>query len=277
MNTLYQQLAGAGVSDALRHLEARIRAQPDNADLRAAFVQFLCLNASWPRALTHLKSWGVLAPHTQPTVMLLQQAIRGELLRADVLAGRARPCIPGESRLWLELLLKALTENDPVCAGELRSEALALAEASPGELTQTADGESGGAVRFDWLMDGDARLGPVCELIVNGNYFWVPFMAVASIHFLPPASVTDLVWRHARVQLVDGTEQVCQIPVRYPLAPEAEDRFLLARTTEWQPLDAEGIHYLGEGQKVWLNSEQAFALLTLERLTFGEQGDASHE
>ncbi|WP_265093814.1 type VI secretion system accessory protein TagJ, partial [Cronobacter sakazakii] len=146
-----------------------------------------------------------------------------------------------------------------------------------GELTLAVGDAPGEPVRFDWLMDGDARLGPVCELIVNGNYFWVPFSAIASIRFQAPASVTDLVWRHAMVQLVDGTEQVCQIPARYPLETGADDRFLLARTTEWQPLDAEGIHYLGAGQKVWLSGEQEFALLTLDMLAFGLPDDASHE
>jgi hypothetical protein len=50
-------------------------------------------------------------------------------------------------------------------------------------------------------MDGDARLGPVCETIVNGRYFWLPFNAIAEIRFQAPASVTDLVWRHALVRL----------------------------------------------------------------------------
>lgn len=279
MNTLYQQLAGASVSDALTRLEGDIKAQPGNADRRAAFVQFLCLNANWTRALTQLKSWAALAPQAQPTVTLLQQAIEGEQQRAEVMAGRARPRMPGEQWPWLDLLLQALAETDPSRASELRSEALEQAEANPGELTLATGDESepGEPVRFDWLMDGDARLGPVCELIVNGNYFWVPFSAIASIRFQAPASVTDLVWRHAMVQLVDGTEQVCQIPARYPLETGAEDRFLLARTTEWQPLDAEGIHYLGAGQKVWLSGEQEFALLTLDMLAFGLPDDASHE
>jgi type VI secretion system protein ImpE len=66
-------------------------------------------------------------------------------------------------------------------------------------------------------MDGDARLGPVCETLVNGRYFWLPFSAIAEIHFQAPASVTDLVWRHSLVRLTDGTEQVCQIPRAIPL------------------------------------------------------------
>lgn len=40
MNTLYQQLAGETLNDALARLEAGIKARPADADLRAAFVQF---------------------------------------------------------------------------------------------------------------------------------------------------------------------------------------------------------------------------------------------
>ncbi len=185
--------------------------------------------------------------------------------------------MPGEQWPWLDLLLKALAETDPARASELAATRWSRPRPIRAKLTLAVGDAPGEPVRFDWLMDGDARLGPVCELIVNGNYFWVPFSAIASIRFQAPASVTDLVWRHAMVQLVDGTEQVCQIPARYPLETGADDRFLLARTTEWQPLDAEGIHYLGAGQKVWLSGEQEFALLTLDMLAFGLPDDASHE
>ena len=46
MNTLYQHLAGESLSDALARLEAEIKARPADADLRAAFVQFLTLSGN---------------------------------------------------------------------------------------------------------------------------------------------------------------------------------------------------------------------------------------
>ena len=68
MNTLYQRLAGESISDALLRLEADIKARPADADLRAAFVQFLILSGNWARALTQLKSWLALKPQAKPTV-----------------------------------------------------------------------------------------------------------------------------------------------------------------------------------------------------------------
>lgn len=206
MNTLYQHLAGESLSDALVRLENEIKARPADADLRAAFVQFLTLSGNWTRALTQLKSWLALKP----------QASAGQ---------------------WT-------LENDE---------------------TQT----------FEWLMDGDARLGPVCETLVNGRYFWLPFSAIAEIRFQASASVTDLVWRHALVRLTDGTEQVCQIPARYPFAADASDAVKLARTTEWLPLDDDGTLYEGLGQKAWLSEQSESPLLPLSLVTFATDG--AHE
>jgi type VI secretion system protein ImpE len=84
--------------------------------------------------------------------------------------------------------------------------------------------------------------------------------------------VTDLVWRHALVRLTDGTEQVCQIPARYPFAADAPDAVKLGRTTEWHPLD-ERRHALRRlGQKAWLSEQSESPLLSLSLVTFATDG-----
>lgn len=268
MHSLQQLLAGGALDDALARVEAQIKAAPADADLRAAFVQLLCLTGNWTRAQTQLKSWAALKPQAQPTVTLLEQAIRGELQRAAVFAGQDRPRLPGDAYGWAETLFAALRaelQGERAQADDLRNAALEAAALNPGSAL-VQDSEQ--AQPFAWLIDGDSRLGPVCELLVNGNYFWVPFSVIAEMRFQAPASVTDLVWRHTLVRLVDGSEQVCQVPVRYPFAPDAQDDLRLARLTEWQPLDEAQQHYIGHGQKVWLNDSAEFSLLTLETLTF---------
>lgn len=270
MNTLYRHLAGEPLNDALRRLESQIKAHPADADLRAAFVQLLTLSGNWTRALTQLKSWLALTPQAKPTVTLLEQSIEGEQQRAQVLAGLTRPAMPHAQWPWLTTLAAALTENGER-ASALRLAALEQAPASAGQLM--FDNEETHA--FEWLMDGDARLGPVCETIVNGRYFWLPLCAIAEIRFQPPASVTDLVWRHAQVRLLDGHEQVCQIPVRYPFAHDAADSVKLARTTEWLPLDDDDRFYQGQGQKAWLSERSESPLLSLSLVTFAT--DATHE
>ena len=167
MNTLYQRLAGESISDALLRLEAEIKARPADADLRAAFVQFLILSGNWARALTQLKSWLALKPQAKPTATLLEQAIQGEQQRARVFAGEVRPAMPEAQWPWLTTLAQALTESAGH-AQTLRLAALEQAPASRGQVTL----ENEESHTFEWLMDGDARLGPVCETLVNGRYFW---------------------------------------------------------------------------------------------------------
>ncbi|URQ61401.1 tetratricopeptide repeat protein [Pantoea alhagi] len=268
MHSLQQLLAGGSLDEALARVEAQIKAAPANADLRAAFVQLLCLAGNWTRAQTQLKSWAALKPQAQPTVTLLEQAIRGEQQRAAVFAGEAQPRLPGEAYRWAEQLFAALQadiQGERAQADDLRNGALEAAALNPGSALVQGSEQ---AEPFAWLTDGDGRLGPVCELLVNGGYFWVPFSAIAEMRFQAPASVTDLVWRHTLVRLVDGSEQVCQVPVRYPFASQAQDDLRLARVTEWLPLDEAQQHYIGQGQKVWLNDSAEFSLLSLETLTF---------
>ncbi|TPE19184.1 protein of avirulence locus ImpE [Pantoea vagans] len=266
METLQHRLANASLSEALADVTRQIQASPASADLRAAFVQLLCLAGNWSRAQTQLQSWLALSPQAQPTVNLLQQAIAGELQRDAVLRGEAQPVLPGSAWHWCDTLLAALqaeAEGDAACGSALRAEALELAAANPGSATQQDQPSS-----FSWLMDGDSRFGPVCEVISQGRYYWIPFAAIREMQFQAPASVTDLVWRHTRVQLIDGSEQVCQIPARYPLLAGAEERFLRAGATEWQPLGDDPDQFIGQGQKMWLTDSAEFSLLSLQQVLF---------
>ncbi|WP_380184668.1 type VI secretion system accessory protein TagJ [Kalamiella sp. sgz302252] len=263
MKSLTELMSGATLAETLARVESDIKSRPADADLRAAFVQLLCLAGHWPRAKTQLKSWLALKPQAQPTVTLLEQCITAEIQRAAVFEGQAMPRMPGEAFAWAEDLLKALRKEHAEEADELRAAAFEAASASPASITlqneqvQTAE----------WLIDGDGRLGPICELIVNGHYTWLPFAAISEIRFQAPASVTDLVWRHAAVTLIDGSEQVCQLPVRYPFADTAADNLRLAAVTEWTPLDDQ--QFIGHGQKTWLSEEGDFPLLSLTHIAFG--------
>ena len=271
MSSLNQLMAGASLNDTLARVEGEIKSRPADADLRAAFVQLLCVAGNWTRANTQLKSWLALKPQAKPTVTLLEQAIAGEMQRAAVFAGEASPRMPGDAFSWAETLLDALRADaagQAEQAAALRAIAFDAAPVNPG-LINVQHREQ--AATVEWLMDGDGRLGPVCELVVNGHYTWLPFAAISELHFLPPASVTDLVWRHTRVVLIDGSEQVCQLPVRYPFSAGAADNLLLATVTEWSPL-AESEQYIGHGQKTWLSEDADYPLLMLEQLTFSATG-----
>lgn len=58
MYSLTTLMSGASLAETLARVEGEIKSRPADADLRAAFVQLLCLAGNWTRASTQLKSWG---------------------------------------------------------------------------------------------------------------------------------------------------------------------------------------------------------------------------
>ncbi|NIF20218.1 type VI secretion system accessory protein TagJ [Candidatus Pantoea multigeneris] len=274
MNSLTQWIGGRTLAETLTEAQQQVRQNPASADPRAALVQLMCLNGDWERARTQLKSWLALAPQAAPTVTLLDQCIAGEISRAGVFAGQEQPRLPGEEFHWVSQLhqgLQAQIAGDRQTAEALRAAALDAAPLTTATLYLQGLAEP---VHVAWLSDGDGRFGPVCETLVNGHYYWLPFAAIAEIEFQAPASVTDLVWRHSRIQLVDGSEQVCQIPVRYPFDSQTSDAERRGQMTEWQTEDEQ--LWTGRGQKSWLDAEQDFPLLTLSKVVFstGDVADA---
>ncbi|EIC84127.1 type VI secretion system accessory protein TagJ [Serratia sp. M24T3] len=277
MTLLSDMLRNGTLAQAIEALRSDIGVRPADADLRASLVQLLCLRGDWRGALAQLKAWKVLAPMALPTVTLLSQAVEGELQRQQVFNREASPRLLSDDAPWLKLMVEALLNNN-LDADESRYQALEAAPLNPGQLRrQPRPGESEAAtLDFAWLTDGDDRLGPVCETIVNGVYHWISFSAIERIQFQPPASVTDLVWRHCLVQLRNGNEQVCQLPVRYPFAfydalnTQSEEALMLAQKTEWSQPDAAQDLFIGHGQRVWLDDDREFSLLEIDLLQFSE-------
>ena len=122
----------------------------------------------------------------------------------------------------------------------------------------TIDGQA-----FEWLCDGDSRLGPVLEAVINGRYCWVPFSALKEIHIEPPTDLRDLVWAAAHLEFPNGGASVALIPTRYPRSVAFDDeRVWLSRRTEWQPLPgSEDDQYAGIGQRVLMSDQGEAGLL----------------
>ena len=57
---------------------------------------------------------------------------------------------------------------------------------------------------FEWIADADMRLGPVCEAIFNGRYYWVPMNRLACIRFEPPEDLRDQVWLPVHLDFTNG-------------------------------------------------------------------------
>jgi type VI secretion system protein ImpE len=262
--TTQDLLRTAQLDDALAALTQEVRANPADAKSRVFLFQLLAVLGQWERANTQLAVCGELDAGALAMVQSYREALRCEVLRADVFAGRRAPVIFGEPEPWIALMLEALkhdAEGRFGQAAQIRREALEMAPATRG----TLDGAP-----FEWIADADARLGPLLELIVNGHYYWVPFHRLSEIVLEAPADLRDTVWMPAHVTFATGGESVAFVPTRYDgtLGADQQERdgdaLKLARRTEWLELH-EGV-FTGLGQRVLSTDTGDYALMDVRQI-----------
>jgi type VI secretion system protein ImpE len=185
-----------------------------------------------------------------------------EMLRKEVFSGALTPMVLGEPLPWLALLLQALSVESQGRFEEakaLRGQALEQASA----VTGTVDGQA-----FDWIADADSRLGPVCEAVIDGRYYWVPFERIRTMGLDTPTDLRDVVWLPAHLGLANGGEAAALIPVRYPGSESDPDGLIrLGRKTEWDEVAPETFH--GRGQRILATEVNEYALLNVRRIELG--------
>lgn len=250
--------------EALAELQARVRKEPAVARHRVLLFQLLCVLGQWARALGQLQVVGELDAEALPMVQTYREALRCEVFRQEVFAGRRAPLLFGEPTPWVALLIEALTRDaeDPQAAATLRASAFEQAPANPGSV----DGRP-----FAWLADTDGRLGPVLEAIINGRYYWIPCERLAAVQQESPADLRDTVWMPATLTFTTGGETVALLPARYPgLTADDDGSLLLGRRTEWRETDAGLV--LAAGQRVFATDGDDVALYDLRELRFAAAG-----
>lgn len=259
---LAQQLIRDGdLPGALAALQDAIRKDASNPKLRTFLFQLLSVQGQWNRALTQLNVVGELDAAALPMVQTYREAIQCEALRAEIFAGRRNPHIFGEPLEWIGQLIAALKldQDNPSEAAALREQAFEAAPASSGAI----DGE-----RYTWLMDADARLGPVLEAVINGRYFWIPFARISRIEIDPPTDLRDAVWTAATFTWSNEATTVGLIPTRYAgTAEQGSDAAKLARLTDW--IDGRGI-----GQRMFASDASDYALMDARVIEFDPVEDA---
>jgi type VI secretion system protein ImpE len=249
----------------LKRLQGEVRAHPEDAKLRTYLFQLLAVQGDWQRALNQLQVAAQLSAAALPMAQTYREAIRCEVFRGEVFAGKRTPQILGEPPAWMGLLVESLDKlghGNVAAAESSRAQAFDLAPAKAGSI----DGRP-----FEWIADADPRLGPVCEAIIDGKYYWVPFERMAAIKIDPPSDLRDVIWIGAQLKLATGAWQVALIPARYPGTELADkDALRLSRMTTWQQLGPES--FVGIGQRMWATDVGEFALLDTREITFS--GDA---
>ncbi|MFT3867645.1 MAG: type VI secretion system accessory protein TagJ [Nibricoccus sp.] len=247
--------------EALNRLQSDIKQQPGNASLRLGLFQLLATSGRWDRAIVQVQTAVSLEPKYAPLAMLLRSLVELEQVRVAVFTGQREPEIFGPKPKWLETLLeKRWTANvrRKSEVGRAYGKALKDAPACAGRI----DGR-----RFEWLADADARFGPLIELYLQGNYYWLPFECIARIDIEPPRDLQDLIWIQARVTWANGGMVVGHIPARYPGTEQSSDsQLVLARTVAWEEIGHGG--HIGTGVRVLSTDEGDYPLTTVRTIEF---------
>jgi type VI secretion system protein ImpE len=242
------------LADLLAEGQNSVRSDPANAKRRVMLFQLMTLSGQWDRALTQLYVVKEMDAETNDFVRTYREVVRCELFRKEVFAGARTPLVLGEPQEWIAKLTEALRllgEGKVSEAAALRSAAFESAPAVPGRL----NGEP-----FEWIADADVRLGPVCEAMLNGKYYWIPFERLARIDIEAPSDLRDLIWAPAKLTFQNGGEQVAFLPARYPGSEAAEDdEIRLCRKTEWRDLGADT--HVGMGQRMFATDVGETAIL----------------
>jgi type VI secretion system protein ImpE len=129
---------------------------------------------------------------------------------------------------------------------------------------------------FDWIADADGRLGPVCEAIINGRYYWVPFSRLHAVTIDAPEDLRDVVWMPAHFQFNNGGESVALIPTRYPGSEKSDDgQLLLARKTTW--VEAASNVYHGLGQRLFALNSGEIPIMDTRKIMLGRDSNVAAE
>ncbi len=264
--------ANISLKEELGELQKQVRGDASNAKLRVHLFQLLCLLGDWQRALAQLQVCAQLDAKALPMAQAYREAIRCETFRNDVFAGKRSPQVFGAPPSWLGLMIEALrldgTQQNASSAMDLRMRALEEAEATP----CTIDG-----VACEWVADGDSRLGPICEVIVNGQYYWLPFESCSAIKIDPPTDLRDLVWAPAELSLPNQGRVPAFIPSRYPETAKTElangDALRRCKATEW--VENQPDLWSGLGQRMWTSDVAEHPILDTREMVFAPKSAAT--
>lgn len=255
------------LDEALKQLQDDVRSAPASAKHRIFLFQLLCVLGDWDRAITQLNVAADMDADASLMAQVCRPALNAEALRKDIFKGKRSPLFLGEPPEWLAWLaqtLPLLADGKHEAAAELRDRAFEAAPAIPGMID---------AHPFEWIADSDPRLGPTLEVIVQGQYYWVPFSHIAEIKIDEPEDLRDLVWVPANFTWTNEGQTVGLIPARYPGSETSDDSGIrLGRKTDWHDLGSG--FFTGLGQRMFTTDQAEYPLLQARQITMTQDEQA---
>jgi type VI secretion system protein ImpE len=268
MSTAKELFDAGKLQAAIDEVTREVKANPTDTARRTFLFELLCFAGEWDRAEKQLDVIGNQDPQSDIGARLYRQNIAAERKREQTLAGKGFPNFMLEPPSYVALQLKALAQIGAGAFTEARALLDLAADECPG-LSGTLDGEP-----FQHFRDADDLINCVMEVLLHGEYIWIPFEQIRSIEFFTPTHLRDLIWTQARIQTIDGVNGATEsftgevfIPVLYCNSHQQEsDLARLGRMTDWRQIGDE--IYTGVGQRLFLAGAEDKAMLEIRAVDF---------
>jgi type VI secretion system protein ImpE len=223
------------LNGAIQAMVAEVRDHPSDDRRRTFLFELLCFAGQFDRAEKHLSLLSRASQNAELGALLYQSAIAAERQRQAVFEACEYP--------------KSGNGLTTACTGTLNGKP------------------------FRSIEDLDPRIGARLEVFVAGEYVWLPFEHIGSIHMEPPTLFRDMLWATATIATgpsFKGREfGEVLLPVLSPFSWKHErDEVKLGRATEWQQ---QGEDMIPSGQKLFLlDGEDVVPILEIRELVFCE-------
>lgn len=244
------------------HIVSQLKDKPGDLSLRSLFVQVLCLEGEWERALKQTDALMKLHPETAIFCCTTTELIHAEQLREHIFAGNGQPLFFGSPEPWISPMLKALplyAKGQTALATALSRQAL---DAMP-EMPANINGDT----HVPWILDGDARLGGVLEIMMRDHYYWLELSKISSLQLAQPSHPIEVCWMQARLTMRTGEIHTVRMPSRYPFATphqEEEPALLMAKETSWE--ETTDSLWLGQGLRGWATPETVIPMMNIRQM-----------
>tara|TARA_R110002126_G_scaffold212488_5_gene359111 strand:- start:4369 stop:5184 length:816 start_codon:yes stop_codon:yes gene_type:complete len=254
MKQLHSLINSGQLPQALEHALAVLKDDPLNAQMRAAYVELLCIDGQLEKADNQLDMIVRQHPDYLLGAVNVRQLIRAETARRDFYQGGMTATLFGEpAPMFSEMLKLRLALHE-------QNTAAAVQAAEQLEQQRIATTISRQEQQFPDIRDLDDSLAGYLELFgTDGKYYLASFDQIASLKVHPAKSLLDIIWRRVDISIVDGPQGEAFLPLIYVDSNDVDSK--LGRVTDWLEHDKGLI--TGIGQKMVLLGDNALALSDL--------------
>ncbi len=228
--TQAKALLDAGkLGEAIEELTREVKAHPADAARRTFLFEVLCFAGEWDRAEKQLDAIAHQNLKAEVGVQVYRNNLKAERDRRKLYSDGLQPHFLSEPPAYVDLHVAAINRLREGNLAEARA-TLDRAEEQRPALSGTFNGTP-----FEDFRDWDDILGPVLELILNGQYTWLPFEQIKHMEISAPKTMRDLMWASARLESTDGTVGEVYVPTLYAGSHESQnDQVRLGRMTDWR-------------------------------------------